>query len=182
MKIYTKTGDGGETSLFAGGRVLKSHLRVEAYGTVDELNSLLGLARAHGVPAEADEWLARIQSDLFSVGADLATPMDAKADWLARVTTAPIDWMETIIDRMTDELPELKNFILPGGTASAATIHVARTVCRRAERVCVALSQHEPINEVLIAYLNRLSDLLFTLARWINLQAGESETKWSVRS
>ncbi|MDX2160381.1 MAG: cob(I)yrinic acid a,c-diamide adenosyltransferase [bacterium] len=181
MKIYTRTGDAGETSLFAGGRVLKSHMRVEAYGTVDELNSLIGLARAHGLPALADAWLTRIQNELFTVGADLATPLDAKADWLVRLDTAPVDALEADIDRMTGELPELKNFILPGGTPAAAALHVGRTVCRRAERVCVALGQHEPINEHVLVYLNRLSDFLFTLARWVNTQAGESETRWQVR-
>lgn len=182
MKIYTKTGDRGETSLFAGGRVLKDHLRVEAYGTVDELNSVLGLARAHGVPAQAEAWLERIQNELFTVGADLATPLDAQADWLVRMDITPVEKLESEIDQMTAELPPLQNFILPGGTPAAAAIHVARTVCRRAERVCVSLSQVEQINLLVIQYLNRLSDFLFTLARWVNLQAGESETKWMARS
>lgn len=182
MKIYTKTGDSGETSLFAGGRVLKDHLRVEAYGTVDELNSVLGLARAHGVPMQAEVWLERIQNELFTVGADLATPLDAQAAWLVRMDTVPVEKLESEIDQMTAELPPLQNFILPGGAPAAAAIHVARTICRRAERVCVSLSQVEQINVLVIQYLNRLSDFLFTLARWVNLQSGESETKWTARS
>jgi cob(I)alamin adenosyltransferase len=126
--------------------------------------------------------LEQIQNDLFIVGADLAAPHDAKADWVVRLSAAPVETLELWIDRMTAELPPLKNFILPGGTAAAATLHVARTVARRAERVCVALASDHPINAHVLVYLNRLSDFLFTLARWINMQAGESETKWSVRS
>lgn len=182
MKIYTKTGDTGETSLFAGGRVPKSHLRVEAYGTVDELNSVLGLIRTYPVPEQAQAWLEAIQNTLFTVGSDLATPLDAKADWLVRLDAAPTQALEQGIDAMTDELEPLRNFILPGGTPAAAHAHIARTVCRRAERVCVALAEAEPINGEVIVYLNRLSDFLFTLARWINLKSGESETRWSVRS
>lgn len=181
MKIYTKTGDDGETSLFAGGRVRKSHLRVECYGTVDELNSTLGLVRALGVPPRAEAWLERIQNELFVLGADLATPMDANPSWLVRMDAAPISTLEGDIDSMTAELAPMRAFILPGGTQAAATLHVARTVCRRAERLCVALAEQEPINPQDTIYLNRLSDFLFTLARWVNLQAGESETKWETR-
>ncbi len=182
MKIYTKTGDEGDTSLFAGGRVRKNDPRVHAYGTVDELNSLLGLARAHGVPAEADHWLETIQNELFTVGADLATALDASPAWLVRLTEAPIQRLENEIDTMDADLPELKNFILPAGVVAAATLHVARTVCRRAERDCIAISEADiAINPVVIAYLNRLSDWLFMLARWVNLKAGESETKWALR-
>lgn len=179
MKIYTKTGDSGETNLFAGGRVKKSHLRVDAYGTVDELNSLLGLARTYPIPALARTWLERIQNELFTVGADLATPQDANPAWLTRMDAGPIALLEQNIDAMDEQLEPLKSFILPGGTPAAATLHVARTVCRRAERVCVNLEAHEPINPRVIEYLNRLSDFLFTLARWVNQQAGESETKWA---
>jgi cob(I)alamin adenosyltransferase len=181
MKIYTKTGDSGETSLFSGGRVPKKHLRVEAYGTVDELNSVIGVARAHQPHSQTDVWLERVQNQLFHMGADLATPLDAEADWVVRVDTASIIWMEETIDQMTAELPDLKNFILPGGSLAAAQIHVARTVCRRAERLAVALGDEEPIGDNVIPYLNRLSDFLFTLARWENLKAGISEEKWSVR-
>jgi cob(I)alamin adenosyltransferase len=181
MKIYTKTGDDGTTSLFSGGRVPKTHLRVEAYGTVDELNSVIGLARAHKPHSQTDVWLMQIQNHLLRMGADLATPMDAKADWVVRIDAETVAWLETTIDTMTAQLPELKNFILPGGTPSAATLHVARTVCRRAERLVVALTEQENIGEYPLVYLNRLSDFLFTLARWENHQAGESEEKWLVR-
>lgn len=182
MKIYTKTGDSGETSLFAGGRVLKSHARVEAYGTVDELNSVLGLVRSYQLPLQAEQWLVKIQNDLFTLGADLATPQASRPAWLVRVDAALSVPLEEAIDWMDTQLEPLKAFILPGGTTTAATLHVARTVCRRAERNCVALSQGEAINPQILKYLNRLSDFLFTLARWINKQADEPESKWSVRS
>jgi cob(I)alamin adenosyltransferase len=181
MKIYTKTGDTGETSLFTGGRVRKSDIRVEAYGTVDELNSVLGLVRSHGVPEPAETWLETVQNDLFALGADLATPMDSTAEWLVRMETPAVERLESWIDQMDSELPPLKNFVLPGGTPAAATLHIARTVCRRAERITVQLASEQPINEVGLTYLNRLSDMLFTMARWVNLRAGISETKWSVR-
>lgn len=181
MKIYTKTGDDGTTSLFSGGRVPKTHLRVEAYGTVDELNSVLGVARAHQPQARADEWLARIQMQLFNLGADLATPLDAKADWVVRMDADTVEWLEDAIDEMTAELPELKNFIVPGGSLVAANIHVARTVCRRAERMVIGLGDEEPVGDHVIHYLNRLSDFLFTLARWENMHAGIPEDKWSSR-
>lgn len=181
MKIYTKTGDKGETSLFTGGRVPKHDLRVEAYGTVDELNSYLGMIRTYDLPAPAPEWLEDVQNVLFTIGADLATPLDAKAEWLVRLDGAPAERLEGQIDTMDEALAPLTNFILPGGTPSAATTHIARTVCRRAERMGVALAEEQPINEHVIVYLNRLSDFLFTLSRWLNHHAGESETKWSVR-
>lgn len=181
MKIYTKTGDDGTTSLFSGGRVSKSNLRVDVYGTVDELNSYLGVARAHLITETGDNYLETVQNHLFHLGADLATPMDAKADWLVRITENEVEWLENSIDELSKSLPELKNFILPGGTSVAAHLHVARTISRRAERLLVALKNSETINEQALIYLNRLSDWLFTLARYENLQAGESETKWNVR-
>lgn len=181
MKIYTKTGDDGTTSLFSGGRVMKTHLRVEAYGTVDELNSVLGVARAARPHPKTDEWLAQVQRQLFNLGADLATPLEAKADWIVRMDAATVGWLEQAIDDMTAELPPLTNFILPCGTLAAAHIHVARTVCRRAERIVVALQEQEPVGEQVLNYLNRLSDMLFTLARWENMQAGIAEDKWSTR-
>jgi cob(I)alamin adenosyltransferase len=181
MKIYTKTGDDGTTSLFSGGRVPKTHLRVEAYGTVDELNSSLGVARAHKPHAQTDAWLTQVQNQLFKLGADLATPLDTKAEWVVRMDADTITWLETTIDQMTAQLPELKHFILPGGTPAAATLHVARTICRRAERIVAALQEQEALGEHPLVYLNRLSDFLFTLARWENAQAGEPEAKWSVR-
>jgi cob(I)alamin adenosyltransferase len=181
MKIYTKTGDDGTTSLFSGGRVPKHHLRVESYGTVDELNSLLGLARTHQPSAQTDADLARIQHQLFNLGADLATPLDAKSSHIVRMDAETVAWLESSIDRMTADLPELRYFILPGGTVASATLHVARTVCRRAERLVTALHEHEAIGDHVLPYLNRLSDYLFTLARWENQQAGQSEEKWALK-
>lgn len=180
MKIYTRTGDDGTTALFSGGRVAKSHLRVETYGTVDELNAILGVVRTH--QPYGDDWLAQIQRDLFNLGADLATPMDTKSDWVVRVDEARIHWLEQLIDQLETDLPPLKNFILPGGTPAAAHVHVARTVCRRAERAAVTLQMHEAINPQALVYLNRLSDLLFVLARWENHRAGLTEEKWSASS
>lgn len=179
MKIYTKTGDDGTTALFSGGRVSKTHLRVEAYGTVDELNSVLGVARAY--QPHSDPWLMHIQTQLFHLGADLATPLDAKSDWVVRMDAAAITWVEERIDEMTAALPPLVNFILPGGTPAAAQLQVARTICRRAERLVVALVEQESLGDYVLIYLNRLSDCLFTLARWENMQAGMSEEKWIVR-
>ncbi|MBX3063639.1 MAG: cob(I)yrinic acid a,c-diamide adenosyltransferase [Anaerolineae bacterium] len=181
MKIYTKTGDSGETSLFAGGRVLKDHLRVEAYGTVDELNSVLGMVRSYQLPEQAVQWLETVQNQLFVVGADLATPLEAQPAWLVRLDDSPAAMLETAIDQMDEELEPLRSFILPGGAPPAAMLHIARTVCRRAERVCVSLRDAEGVNAKCLIYLNRLSDFLFTLARWINKEMGETEMKWSVR-
>jgi cob(I)alamin adenosyltransferase len=179
LKIYTKTGDDGTTGLFAGGRVSKAHPRVETYGTVDELNSILGAARAEG--AQQIEWLRRVQNDLFHVGADLATPLDAQADWVVRTSDEAITWLEQSIDEMTAALPPLQHFILPGGTPAAAQLHIARTVCRRAERHAVTLAELEPITQNAVIYLNRLSDWLFTLARYENQLAGVLEEEWRVR-
>lgn len=182
MKIYTKTGDDGTTALFSGGRVTKDHLRVEAYGTVDELNSVIGIARAHSPSRKTDILLEHIQKQLFHLGADLATPLDAKADWIIRITDADIEWLEQSIDEMTSDLSELKNFILPGGSLVGAHLHLARTIARRAERWAVRLSAQEAIGEQVIRYLNRLSDWLFTLARWENRRVGVKEEKWVVRN
>ena len=176
MKIYTRSGDDGTTALFSGGRVAKTHLRVETYGTVDELNSVLGVVRAH--QPHSDAWLMAIQKQLFHLGADLSTPLDATSEWVVRVDAAQVAWLESIIDEMTAQLPPLRNFILPGGTPAAAQLHVARTVCRRAERLAVALAASEALNEHILPYLNRLSDALFTLARWENQQAAMPEEKW----
>ena len=181
LKIYTKSGDSGETSLFGGGRVPKTHLRVEAYGTVDELNSLLGLARALRTSDRGDSWLADVQNQLFHLGADLATPLQAKADWISRIAAGDVEWLELSIDEMTAELEPLKNFILPGGTAAAATLQSARAVARRAERRIVALAEQEEISHFVLPYVNRLSDWLFTLARYENRQAGDVESKWTLR-
>ena len=181
MKIYTRTGDDGTTSLFSGGRVPKHHLRVEGYGTIDELNSLLGVVRAHQPSSQTDDFLVRLQHQLFNLGADLATPLDAPTRHVVRMDAETIVWLEQSVDQLTDELPMLTYFILPGGSLAAAQIHVARTVCRRAERLVTELSQHEAIGNHVLPYLNRLSDFLFTLARWENLQAGLSEERWSIK-
>jgi cob(I)alamin adenosyltransferase len=181
MKIYTKTGDTGETGLFGGGRVRKDHPRVEAYGDVDELNAVLGLVRASEVLPRIDEIIARVQRDLFSIGALLATPNREKmAEHLekARVDDARISELERAIDDCDRELEPLRSFILPGGTVKAAQLHVARTVCRRAERRIVSLGDEMEIPPLVIRYLNRLSDLLFTLARVANRMAGVGEVTW----
>ncbi|MCY4146749.1 MAG: cob(I)yrinic acid a,c-diamide adenosyltransferase [Chloroflexi bacterium] len=181
MKIYTKTGDSGTTALFAGGRVPKHHLRVEAYGTIDELNSLLGVVRASRPSQATDAWLETVQNQLFHLGADLATPPSAKSSWVTRIGKDDTHWLEASIDQMTEQLPPLRNFVLPGGAPAAAQLQVARAVCRRAERIMTALDQHAEIGADALAYVNRLSDWLFTLARYENMQAGESETKWGLR-
>lgn len=178
MKIYTRTGDEGETSLFAGGRVSKAHLRLHTYGTVDELNSILGVVLAAGVEAEIETALQRVQAELFVVGADLATPLEAEAKWLTRVTADMIEYLEREIDAWESQLPPLKNFILPGGCMAGALLHQARTICRRAERWLVTLKTSEPVNEEVLRYLNRLSDWLFVLARYANYRAGQSESAW----
>jgi cob(I)alamin adenosyltransferase len=178
VKIYTRTGDTGETSLFDGTRVRKSEPRVEAYGDVDELNACLGLARASGADHEIADELIRLQRDLFALGAQLADPGEKIA---ARVTKAALGdddvaRLEQLIDRYEAELPALRRFILAGGSPAGAALHVARAVCRRAERRMVAL---EPaVDAVLVRYVNRLSDLLFVLARAVNHRAGAVETEW----
>ena len=182
MKIYTRTGDTGETSLFDGTRTRKDDARVDAYGEVDELNAWLGFARASwpnaGLDAALDAELLAIQRDLFALGAQLADPRDTIA---ARVTKAAlldadVARLEQVIDRVEAELPPLRRFILAGGAPAGAALHVARTVCRRAERRMVALDP--PIDPVLIRYVNRLSDLLFVLARAANHRSGASEIEW----
>jgi len=180
MKIYTRTGDAGETGLFGGGRVSKTHPRVEAYGDVDELNASIGLARAIEPLPRIDEVLAPLQQDLFAIGALLATPDREKMKHhldKANIGDARISELERAIDAGDRELEPLKSFILPGGTAKAAALHVARTVCRRAERRVIALTDEE-IPAIVVIYLNRLSDLLFTLARVANRRAGVSEATW----
>ncbi|MDE2951517.1 MAG: cob(I)yrinic acid a,c-diamide adenosyltransferase [Chloroflexota bacterium] len=182
MKIYTKTGDKGETSLFGGGRVRKNHARVEAYGTIDELNAALGVALSAGPPEPINQWLREVQGHLFHLGSDLATPLDSKTDRATRIAQSQVSWLEDAIDQMTAQLEPLRNFILPGGTPVAAQLHVARTVCRRAERQIVALQETSETNALAVVYINRLSDWLFTLARYENALAGESERKWTLQS
>jgi cob(I)alamin adenosyltransferase len=182
-KIYTRTGDDGTTALGFGGRVAKDALRIECYGTVDELNSLLGMARAAGLPPGIDPPLARIQNDLFHLGSDLCVPEAEKAAHpVPRIEPRHLELLEGWIDAWNERLAPLENFILPGGTPAAATLHVARTVCRRAERLLVALAREEAIGEHDLPYLNRLSDLLFVLARVANHLAGRDDVLWDSRA
>jgi cob(I)alamin adenosyltransferase len=180
MKIYTKAGDAGETGLIDGSRVAKDDLRVAAYGEVDELSATLGMARAHDADAPRRDLLHAVQKDLFALGAQLADPQAAigSRKKKAAVTTAQVERLERAIDERQDVLPPLQAFILPGGVPLAAFLHLARTVCRRAERAAVALARREKVDPLVIAYLNRLSDLLFVLARDANHRAGESEERW----
>lgn len=179
MKIYTRTGDSGETSLFSGGRVPKDHLRVEAYGTVDELNSLLGLLLCEPLPDSVEQRLRVVQESLFSIGGTLADPAGKFPHDPAAWDPAPI---ETWIDDMESELQPLDRFILPGGSRAAALAHVARTVCRRAERRVLAVTSGAPgVPEGLLPYLNRLSDALFVLARFANARLGIADPEWTPR-
>jgi cob(I)alamin adenosyltransferase len=174
-RIYTKGGDGGETGLGDGRRVSKDHARVEAYGQVDELNAVLGLLAAYCPEAPERDLLVGVQNDLFDVGADLCVPatMDEQPGQALRVTAAQAERLEAAIDRLNGGLEPLRSFILPGGSAAAAWLHLARTVCRRAERAVVTLTHAEPVNPQVIVYLNRLSDLLFVLGRVANQPAGD---------
>lgn len=181
MKIYTKTGDQGETGLFGGPRVRKDHPRIEAYGAVDELNAVLGLVRAESPPEEIDLLLAEIQNRLFDVGAELATP-DPERMGTVGVGPTHISRLEATIDRFESRLEPLKAFILPGGTLAAASLHLARTVCRRAERRLISLAASETISQSLLIYLNRLGDLLFVLAREANRVAGRPDVPWEKQS
>jgi cob(I)alamin adenosyltransferase len=179
MPIYTKTGDRGQTSLMGGKRVSKSNLRVESYGTVDELNSIIGVVIAH-LPAKNtpfEDSLEAIQYDLLEIGASLANPQSVPLPYLFdRVTE-----FEQMIDEFTTNLPELTHFILPGGGVTGASLHHARTICRRLERVLVRLQDKEPIDATIVMYVNRLSDLFFTMARFTNHLTGEKETVWILR-
>ena len=178
MKIYTKTGDKGDTSLFCGQRVPKDALRIEAYGTIDELNSILGRVQAESSDKRISEIIATVQKELFALGADLATPRSAPSKLVRRFEPKDAHTLEKLIDGLESRVKPLKSFILPGGSTIAAQIHVARTVCRRAERAVVRLSRNEDIGTGIMVYLNRLSDLLFVLARYANQAAGIPETTW----
>lgn len=183
MKLYTKRGDDGGTDLFGGQRVSKASLRVEAYGTVDELNSTVGLAAAACGEPRLLAMLQGIQARLFEIGADLATPRPSEDDAsgpaaIPRVGDAQVAELESWIDEISDQLPPMRTFILPGGSEPSARLHLARTVCRRAERLCVALQAHEPVGQAVIIYLNRLSDLLFAMARRANQHAGVEDVPW----
>jgi cob(I)alamin adenosyltransferase len=180
VPIYTRTGDEGETGLFGGGRVPKDDPRVEAYGEVDELNAAVGLARSFPLPADVTPLLQEVQDQLFTVGSVLATPAGTKA--AAHVPQVKAEWasqMEKAIDRFDGELPALRQFILPGGNGAASALHLARTVCRRAERRVLALVRGGQVSRDVLVYLNRLSDFLFTLARIANFRAGVHDIPWS---
>ena len=181
LKIYTKTGDGGETSLFGGKRVGKDSLRIDAYGTVDELNSHLGLVLAQDRQNILKEYLAPAQEELFVLGADLATPRGGSAKEIVRISSRDAEKIEKLIDAIEEKLRPLDSFILPGGSLLASHLHVARTVCRRAERLTVALSKTESIGSEPVVFLNRLSDFLFVLARYANARSGDAETPWHPR-
>lgn len=180
-KIYTRTGDDGSTGLVDGSRISKDNLRVRAYGDVDELNSVIGIARVHLDNLRLDKMLSRIQNDLFDLGADLATPLpktgEADSEYALRMVDTQVTRLETELDGLNADLEPLDSFILPGGSPPAAYLHQARTVCRRAERICVALSKEAPVNPPALTYLNRLSDFLFVAGRWCNNQ-GRTDVKW----
>lgn len=179
MRIYTKTGDGGETGLFSGTRVSKDSVRVEAYGTVDEVNNYIGLVRAEQLADDIDAVLSQVQKDLFSLGADLATPPEGRrAEAVPRIGAGHVEALEKAIDDFDAELPRLRSFILPTGPRAAALAHVARGVTRRAERRTVTLAREESVSPETIRYLNRLSDLLFVIARLITQRADAAEEQW----
>lgn len=189
LRIYTRTGDKGDTGLFGGQRVRKDDARVEAYGTVDELNAVLGIARSQAEDPELRETIASFQDRLFAVGADIATPMETATQRgrvsIERISSERVEALEHLIDRFEAELPPLTRFILPGGGGLAAALHHARVVCRRAERRCVTLASLEAeaespaLNPEVIRYLNRLSDLLFVLARVANCRQGVEDIVWN---
>ena len=181
MKIYTRKGDTGETSLIGGVRVSKTHIRIEAYGTVDELNSAIGIVRDSIQMPEIEEQLINIQNQLFTIGSELASAEGSKMV-IPHVSNEDITGLEQAMDQMDSELPELKNFILPGGDLATSYCHLARCICRRAERRVVTLYDHEPVDEKIIQYLNRLSDFLFMLGRYITHKNGGVETPWKTRS
>ena len=179
MKIYTKTGDKGTTSLFTGTRVPKHHIRIESYGTVDELNSILGLLRDQQMDDRSKQILISIQEKLFTVGAILATePKKSERLKIASIDLGDIELLEKEIDKMNEDLPEMTNFILPGGHTTVSYCHIARTVCRRAERMISYLHENEPVPETLLSYMNRLSDYLFVLARKLSKDSKAEEVKW----
>lgn len=185
-KIYTRTGDGGETHLVGGRRVAKESLRIEAFGTVDELNAAIGLVRT-ALPAAPLEdpdrallsgWLHDVQQRLFDLGSDLATLAEDRYEGQPVTTAAHVTALEELIDRLNDDLEPLRSFVLPGGGPVGAHLHLARTVCRRAERRVLSLARAEPISSEVIPYLNRLSDALFVASRWVAKRAGEAEQLW----
>lgn len=188
-RIYTRTGDTGQTGLVGGQRVSKDSLRIECYGTVDECNSAIGLARkalaqhrGRSRAAALDHWLAWTQDALFNLGSDLATLPKNRRNTMPRIAQADVDALERAIDRAQPDLRPLDNFIHPGGSYPGGFLHLARTICRRAERLLVRLSQTEPVEPLTLKYLNRLSDALFVWARWINDDLGEPEHLWNAKT
>ena len=185
-RVYTRTGDRGETALVGGRRVPKDSSRIEAYGTIDELNSVIGLARVFNAEqlgrGKASRWLdevlRRLQNELFDLGSELATPVDAAYEGMFRVSDKEVTALERLMDECQKDLAPLKSFVLPGGGRVGGFLHQARTVCRRAERRILALSRIEPIGEWPLKYVNRLSDLLFVLSRWVSKHLGETEYLW----
>lgn len=186
-RVYTKTGDKGTTSLADGSRVSKADLRLETYGTVDELNAVVGLCRSSLESSQTlsktarklmDDWLECVQNDLFNLGGDLATPIASRWENMVLVGEAEISRLEQMIDELQDSLPPLREFVLPGGTRANAELHLARTVCRRAERFAVQLQEHAEINPQAIPFLNRLSDFLFVASRWVQHESGVAEVTW----
>lgn len=181
-RVYTRTGDDGTTALTGGDRVSKSSPRVDLYGTVDELNAAVGVAIANGVDEGLTSPLASIQNELFHLGAELSVS-GARRDEIAgpRIEIGHVEALEELMDRLSEDLDPLENFVLPGGSSAGAQLHAARTVCRRAERLAVSLSAEEPVSAEALAYLNRLSDALFVMARWENARAGVPDTLWQSR-
>lgn len=186
-RVYTKTGDKGTTSLADGSRVSKADLRLETYGTVDELNALVGLCRSSlerseelkpAAAAAADRWLEAVQNDLFNLGGDLATPVASRWENMIVVGEVEITKLEQMIDELQTALPPLREFVLPGGTRINAELHLCRTVCRRAERIAVQLQEHAEINPQAVPFLNRLSDFFFVASRWVQHHAGKPEVTW----
>jgi cob(I)alamin adenosyltransferase len=181
MKIYTKTGDKGQTSLLGGSRVPKHHLRIESYGTLDELNSHIGLLRDQGLSDIMTSELLEIQDRLFTLGSVLASEPGKSKVKIPEISEADIFYLENSIDKMNEELPEMRNFVLPGGHQSVSICHIARCVCRRAERLIVHLSEESEVPETAIQYMNRLSDYLFVLSRKIGQEKGAIESPWKPR-
>lgn len=185
-KVYTRGGDRGQTSLIGGDRVSKAAPRIEAYGTLDEINATLGLVRTALESSAAGDHLIpilhRVQNELFNLGAELATPDPERRTKLPRVELRHVEQLERDIDALNEELPPLRSFVLPGGGAASAAFHLARTVCRRGERLVVALSEHEDLGELAVTYLNRLSDALFVFGRWAALKDGRPEPVWQPES
>ncbi|MFM2284513.1 MAG: hypothetical protein RLZZ543_9 [Bacteroidota bacterium] len=181
MKIYTRTGDKGQTSLLGGTRVPKHHLRIEAYGTLDELNSHIGLLRDQGLSEQMVKELLEVQDRLFTLGSHLASDPEKSKVRIPDIGADDIAYLENAIDRMNESLPEMRHFVLPGGHSAVSICHIARCVCRRAERLIVHLAEISPVEEIVIQYMNRLSDYLFVLSRKISAEFNAIETPWKPR-